>query len=51
MSAAINLRALVLVLAPEQAKDFSGGEWYVNVHTPTNPSGEIRGLKIISQPL
>jgi hypothetical protein len=32
------------VLTPEQAKDFTGGEWYVNVHTPNNPSGEIRGL-------
>lgn len=31
-------------LSPEQAKDFTDGEWYVNVHTPTNPSGEIRGL-------
>jgi hypothetical protein len=32
------------VLTPEQAKDFTGGEWYVNVHTAGNPSGEIRGL-------
>jgi hypothetical protein len=32
------------VLTPEQAKDFTSGEWYVNVHTPNNPSGEIRGL-------
>jgi hypothetical protein len=31
------------VLTPEQAKDFTSGEWYVNVHTPDNPSGEIRG--------
>jgi hypothetical protein len=31
------------VLTPEQAKDFTSGEWYVNVHTPANPSGEIRG--------
>jgi hypothetical protein len=31
------------VLTPEQAKGFAGGEWYVNVHTADNPSGEIRG--------
>ena len=32
------------VLTEDQAKAFTGGEWYVNVHTPNNPSGEIRGL-------
>ncbi len=30
-------------LTPEQAKQFSAGEWYVNVHTKSNPAGEIRG--------
>jgi hypothetical protein len=31
------------VLTPEQAKDFTDGGWYLNVHTANNPSGEIRG--------
>jgi hypothetical protein len=31
-------------LTPEQAKDFTDGGWYVNVHTGNNPSCEIRGL-------
>ena len=30
-------------LTPEQAKQFSDGEWYVNVHTQSHPAGEIRG--------
>jgi len=30
-------------LTPEQAKDFSAGKWYVNVHTEQHPGGEIRG--------
>lgn len=30
-------------LTPEQAKQFSDGEWYINVHTQTHPAGEIRG--------
>ncbi len=32
------------VLTPEQAKDFTDGLWYLNVHTQDNPSGEIRGV-------
>ncbi len=30
-------------LTPEQAKQFSAGEWYVNVHTKMHPACEIRG--------
>jgi hypothetical protein len=30
-------------LTPEQAKQFTSGEWYVNVHTQSHPAGEIRG--------
>jgi hypothetical protein len=30
-------------LTPEQAKELLGGQWYFNVHTAQNPSGEIRG--------
>ncbi len=31
------------ILTPEQAEQFTAGRWYVNVHTPANPGGEIRG--------
>jgi hypothetical protein len=30
-------------LTPEQAKQFSAGEWYINVHSQSHPAGEIRG--------
>jgi hypothetical protein len=34
-------------LTPEQAKAFTAGEWYVNVHTETYPAGEIRGQVLL----
>jgi hypothetical protein len=30
-------------LTPEQAAQFTAGEWYINVHTAAHPAGEIRG--------
>lgn len=30
-------------LTPAQVDDLMAGKWYVNVHTPQNPGGEIRG--------
>lgn len=30
-------------LTEQQADDMLGGRWYINLHTPTNPAGEIRG--------
>ena len=30
-------------LTPEQAAQFTAGQWYINVHTRSNPAGEIRG--------
>lgn len=31
-------------LTPEQAQQFTAGQWYINVHTKDNPAaGEIRG--------
>jgi CHRD domain len=32
-----------VTLTPEQAQQFTAGEWYINVHTQANPKGEIRG--------
>jgi CHRD domain len=34
-------------LTPEQAKQFTDGEWYVNVHTKDHPAGEIRGQVVL----
>jgi hypothetical protein len=30
-------------LTPEQATQFTAGDWYINVHTQSHPGGEIRG--------
>ncbi|MGD1038864.1 MAG: CHRD domain-containing protein [Roseiarcus sp.] len=30
-------------LTPDQAKQFTSGDWYINIHTAANPAGEIRG--------
>jgi hypothetical protein len=30
-------------LTPEQAQQFTTGEWYINVHSQSHPAGEIRG--------
>jgi CHRD domain len=30
-------------LTPEQAQQFTAGEWYINVHTQAHPAGEVRG--------
>ena len=30
-------------LTPAQAADLLDGKWYINLHTATNPGGEIRG--------
>ncbi len=33
-------------LTPEQAKQFTDGLWYVNLHTQSHPAGEIRGQAV-----
>lgn len=30
-------------LSPTQAKEFTEGQWYINIHTKDHPAGEIRG--------
>lgn len=32
-----------VTLTPEQAQQFTAGEWHINVHTQANPKGEIGG--------
>jgi hypothetical protein len=33
-------------LTPEQAQQFASGDWYINVHTQSNPACELRGQVI-----
>ena len=33
-------------LTAAQAKQFTSGDWYINIHTAANPAGEIRGQVI-----
>ena len=30
-------------LTPDQAAQFLSGDWYINIHTPAYPGGELRG--------
>jgi hypothetical protein len=30
-------------LTPDQAMQFLAGRWYINIHTPAYPGGELRG--------
>jgi hypothetical protein len=32
-----------VTLTPEQAAQFLAGSWYINIHTPAYPGGELRG--------
>jgi hypothetical protein len=34
-------------LTAAQAKQFTSGSWYINVHTKNNPAGEIRGQVVL----
>ena len=38
------------VLTPAQAAQFVGGRWYLNIHTPRFPNGEIRGQAVAVTP-
>ncbi|MFO1425926.1 MAG: CHRD domain-containing protein [Steroidobacteraceae bacterium] len=35
--------ATAVTLTDDQLADYRAGNWYVNVHTPANPGGEVRG--------
>ena len=37
-------------LAPDQARQFADGEWYINIDTQNHPEGEVRGQIITPLP-
>ena len=39
-----------VVLTSAQAAQFAGGRWYINIHTPRFPGGEIRGQAVAVTP-
>jgi len=30
-------------LTPDEAQQFTAGQWYINVHSKDHPAGELRG--------
>jgi hypothetical protein len=38
-----------VTLSTAQMEDLLAGKWYVNVHTATNPNGEVRGQVMIGR--
>ena len=37
-------------LTEAQAADLLAGRWYVNIHTPSYPGGELRGQVLVTKP-
>jgi hypothetical protein len=37
-------------LAPDQARQFADGEWYIDIDTQNHPEGEVRGQIITPLP-
>jgi hypothetical protein len=37
------------ILSPDDAKMFEAGDMYINVHTRTDPNGEVRGQVVPPQ--
>lgn len=42
--------ALTFAVTPQQVADLKAGLWYFNIHTATNPGGEIRGQIRVDSP-
>lgn len=38
-----------ITLTNDQEQQLMSGQWYFNIHTPTNPPGEIRGQVLVSR--